>query len=416
MSEGSGRREDNVAALAGRLICVVDDDDIFRSYLALLLKNAGMNAIELADSAGLTAYLAKTRPDCILLDYHLASENGLSIHEQLKLRFPDLPPVLMVSADEAQNTAIRAFRIGVEDFIPKRNLRPDMLMNFIQRAIERHEAAQAKDVEFARMRETSAFDDITGLYNRRQVDDRLSTFTALAAEGSWQFGVILVSFAQYEEVLSRFGVAAADAALRSFTARLKSATSNIGFCGHYDTRTFCCLIDRNVDDDALASCTRKIMAELSFGHQLQSVNLSITPVVSVALVGTSGGSGTQIAAKLDALAERHRQEVAKSRRDVAAPMALDGHQNTQDQPSTIERRRSVRIKTLKEGLIVFKDMSSTINCTVRNISDHGAKLRFDGVFVIPEHFQLRIGAGGPLRQVRRIWHLKNEVGVEFTDS
>ncbi|GAA4186039.1 hypothetical protein GCM10023069_69420 [Shinella granuli] len=41
---------------------------------------------------------------------------------------------------------------------------------------------------------------------------------------------------------------------------------------------------------------------------------------------------------------------------------------------TIERRGSVRRKTLKAGKIVFNGRSSAFDCTIRNMSETGAKV------------------------------------------
>jgi DNA-binding response OmpR family regulator len=122
---------DNIV-LSGRVVFVVDDDELFRAYVATLLSQASIKVISVSNSVELVTQMHKIMPDCILLDYMLASENGLQIHEHLRRRFQDLPPVLMLSADETQRTAIRAFRFGMNDFIPKRNLRLDDLLEHIR--------------------------------------------------------------------------------------------------------------------------------------------------------------------------------------------------------------------------------------------------------------------------------------------
>jgi hypothetical protein len=79
-----------------------------------------------------------------------------------------------------------------------------------------------------------------------------------------------------------------------------------------------------------------------------------------------------------------------------------------------ERRNMSRRRVLKGGKIVFNDRNSTIDCTVRNLSEGGALLLVETVIGIPDQFDLRIsdGATHACRVVRRT---PTQIGVEFVD-
>jgi len=80
---------------------------------------------------------------------------------------------------------------------------------------------------------------------------------------------------------------------------------------------------------------------------------------------------------------------------------------------TEERRASHRHRTLKGGKIVLNDGFSTFDCTVRNLSDAGAKLIVAGIIGIPQRFQLAL-ADGRRFDCEMIWHSAGEIGVRFT--
>jgi hypothetical protein len=80
-----------------------------------------------------------------------------------------------------------------------------------------------------------------------------------------------------------------------------------------------------------------------------------------------------------------------------------------------EKRGSLRRRTLKGGHIVFNGHSSTIDCTVRNISDSGAKLIVASVIGLPERFELAM-AGQPGRACRIARRTLTEVGVSFEQA
>lgn len=58
-----------------------------------------------------------------------------------------------------------------------------------------------------------------------------------------------------------------------------------------------------------------------------------------------------------------------------------------------ERRGTIRHRTLKGGRIATNDGFSTINCTVRNMSENGALLRLTTVVGVPDIFQLVMDDG-----------------------
>jgi hypothetical protein len=81
-----------------------------------------------------------------------------------------------------------------------------------------------------------------------------------------------------------------------------------------------------------------------------------------------------------------------------------------DRRGTDERRGEARPRTLKSAKIVFNLRFSVIDCTVRNMSPHGAKL-IVGQLGIPDTFDLEFD--GAVRACKVIWRKENEVGVAF---
>jgi len=80
-----------------------------------------------------------------------------------------------------------------------------------------------------------------------------------------------------------------------------------------------------------------------------------------------------------------------------------------------ERRRTPRRRTLKGARIVFNDGRSTIDATVRNLSEDGANLRVASVVGIPDTFILQL-SDGTQHACRAIWHKSDEIGVSFGEG
>jgi PilZ domain len=81
--------------------------------------------------------------------------------------------------------------------------------------------------------------------------------------------------------------------------------------------------------------------------------------------------------------------------------------------SAIERRHARR-RMLKSGLICFNARSSSLPCTVRDISDNGAKLTVADPFAVPAEFELYIELDGLLVSCAIAWRRATAIGVFFT--
>ena len=77
------------------------------------------------------------------------------------------------------------------------------------------------------------------------------------------------------------------------------------------------------------------------------------------------------------------------------------------------RRQSARKKTLKGAKVVLRDWS-TFDCTMRNLSDSGARLEFSDPINLPDTFDLLIASTNTLMPCKRVWERGMAIGVQFT--
>lgn len=77
-----------------------------------------------------------------------------------------------------------------------------------------------------------------------------------------------------------------------------------------------------------------------------------------------------------------------------------------------ELRKAQRVRTFKAATIVLNNGHSTLSCTIKNISELGAKLVADNFLNIPDEFDLLIGDGSKHHCAVR-WRKLTELGVEF---
>ena len=79
----------------------------------------------------------------------------------------------------------------------------------------------------------------------------------------------------------------------------------------------------------------------------------------------------------------------------------------------MDKRNSTRKRSLLNGRIVFNNRRSVIECTIRDISETGAKISFSHPTPIPAEFELDIPSKGSRVRARVMWSNGKECGVLF---
>jgi hypothetical protein len=81
-----------------------------------------------------------------------------------------------------------------------------------------------------------------------------------------------------------------------------------------------------------------------------------------------------------------------------------------------ERREFQRGRTYLGGRLAFNNQYCTIDCLVRNMSQNGAKLVFQGTVLLPGEFELTLPQKGESRRARIVWRGEGEAGVTFLQA
>lgn len=76
-----------------------------------------------------------------------------------------------------------------------------------------------------------------------------------------------------------------------------------------------------------------------------------------------------------------------------------------------ERRIALRRRVLKAGKVAYQSRYCVVECTVRDLSDTGAKLRTDNSVSIPDNFELLIEIDGFEADCEVVWRKEADLGV-----
>jgi DNA-binding NarL/FixJ family response regulator len=131
---------------AKRRILLVDDHPIVRQGLEEMINQQDdLNVCGTAENVHTAlTQIEKIKPDLVVLDISLQGNSGLELLKDIKVRYPDLP-VLMLSMHDENLYAMRAIRAGARGYLMKHES-TDQLLVAIRQVLD-GEIHLSKDLE-----------------------------------------------------------------------------------------------------------------------------------------------------------------------------------------------------------------------------------------------------------------------------
>lgn len=140
---------DDLPPIHGGKVLMVDDEPRLCESFQVLLSMRGFDYQFCTSGAEAIGILTQESFDVILLDLNLPDMGGLDVMDHInkaKIR----TPVIVVSGDESINSAIKALRSGVYDFVRK-PYEPEQLLKTVENAIYKTKLEQANQTIHSRL-------------------------------------------------------------------------------------------------------------------------------------------------------------------------------------------------------------------------------------------------------------------------
>ena len=116
-------------------ILIVEDIAATRRPMMRLLKAEGYAVITAVDAYAAASRLRNERPDLVLLDVGIPPMDGLTMLMLLRneIGASEIPPVILVTGFDDDNTMARAKALGVKECLIKSHFEPEDLLAAIKR-------------------------------------------------------------------------------------------------------------------------------------------------------------------------------------------------------------------------------------------------------------------------------------------
>ncbi len=127
-------------------LLLVDDDEVDRMSVRRALRNAAatLDIVEAGDAASAIGHLQSGGFDCAFLDFHLPDGDGLSVLKAARSGGVTLP-IIMLTGQGNEELAVELMRAGATDYLPKAQIKADILLHRLNNALRIH-AAEAEQL------------------------------------------------------------------------------------------------------------------------------------------------------------------------------------------------------------------------------------------------------------------------------
>jgi two-component system cell cycle response regulator len=298
------------------LILVVDDDPAVRALVAVRLEQAGYETAQAAGGEEALRLATERDPDVIVLDVSMRGLDGYAVCRRLQERATSAPPVIFLTGRAHTNARIEGLDSGAVDYVVKPFDAAELVAR-VRVALR----TKAKTEALAAMAST---DGLTGLPNRRRLDERCAEAVAVADRYGRSLACLMIDVDHFKRINDTYGHGAGDAVLRETARRLRSLCRSADFVGRYGGEEFTVIMPETDLDGAVAAGERILATLAEQSVQPTGSEIWITASVGVAV----WRAGMESPEDLYTLADRALYSAKRLGRNrvVAAP---------DDQPATV---------------------------------------------------------------------------------
>jgi diguanylate cyclase (GGDEF)-like protein len=244
-------------------ILLVDDHEDNIEVLRVRLETWGYGVDARSNGVEALEYVEQSHPDLILLDVMMPDIDGMEVARRIKgnKSLPFIPIIMQTALDSTENK-VEGLEAGADDYITKpidfaelkARLRSMLRIKRLQEELEEREKELLEVNE--RLRFMSQTDELTGLDNRRQLNERIDEMFQHAQRLYEPFSLVMCDLDKFKSVNDTHGHQAGDEVLKQLAAILKDEAREIDRVGRYGGEEFMLLLPGTVLDAAVTFAER----------------------------------------------------------------------------------------------------------------------------------------------------------------
>lgn len=250
--------------------------------------------------------LQQSRPDLLLLDLTLPDSRGLDTLKVVLAQDASLPIVVLTALDD-ETTAIGAMGHGAQDYLVKDHISPTYFKRSLLYAIERQRIRRELQALNDRLQELSQIDPLSGLLNRRGLQQIFSKYAHRIARQETDMMAVLIDLDDFKRINDSLGHKTGDIVVTEVAHRLASAIRAADHAARVGGDEFLVLLPETRQAEGM-HVAEKIRLAISADPFILSQGTSFKVTASLGLV-----TATPEISSVDELLEEAHAALARSK-------------------------------------------------------------------------------------------------------
>ncbi|MBI4651470.1 diguanylate cyclase [Candidatus Desantisbacteria bacterium] len=255
----------NESGLVKPKVLVVDDEKIIRSLIVDVLSEGGFDVFATSDGELALAQFEKTPFEIVITDLKMLGLNGIEVIKRIK-KINQLATIIVITAYPSIETVKEALLEGAYDYLSK-PFDLDELRIVISRALKEHLLIKEKE----KYKELAILDGLTGLYNRRYLDEVLTREIDRSQRYNRSFIILLIDIDDFKKYNDDNSHLAGDEILRRIGQLLYNSIRKVDFAFRYGGDEFVVILPEVKKDEAM-EVTNRIIKSIS-GAQFSYIDV-----------------------------------------------------------------------------------------------------------------------------------------------
>jgi two-component system, cell cycle response regulator len=264
-------------------LLVVDDSPVARKVVEqalpaeqfrILPAKTGMEALDL---------FALHRPGLVITDWVMPDLSGIELCQRLRGKFNDsFVYVILLTSLSEKSSVVKGLQAGADDYLTKPFDAQELLarVNVGRRFVELHREIEAKNRFLEQLALT---DDLTGLPNRRAIEQWARRQISGAVRHGFSFWVIMADVDQFKSVNDTHGHDAGDVVLKKFAEILQANSRQCDICGRLGGDEFLLVITHS-NQDGISQAIERLRGQI----EAQKFEFGDSDVAITASFGVAG--------------------------------------------------------------------------------------------------------------------------------
>lgn len=236
-------------------VLVADDNVLIRNIVVDLVKGMRFSVTEAEDGAQALQLYQSTRFHIVITDWVMPNMTGLELCQAIRADKGELTDfgytyIIMLTSQDTKNDLIAALDAGADDYLVKPVHKPELQAR-LRTALRIIELEAIREAHIEQVQKASLVDALTGIHNRKFMEERLPLEIKRANRYLRPLSVMLIGFDGIDRVRKSRGILATERLLQTTAGVLRdSIRQEVDWVARWNEYQFLVLLPETELNDA----------------------------------------------------------------------------------------------------------------------------------------------------------------------